>query len=157
MDEREMRRLSLELLETAEAAIVTTIDRDGCPETRAMFNLRRREQFPGLVVLFEGHEEDYLVYLTTNTSSKKVAHLAANPRASIYYCAAAEFRGLLLKGVLEPVTEANERARVWQPGWERYYPGGVNDPDHTVLKLRPASVRYYHQLRVADFPIRDRA
>ena len=27
-----------------------------------------------------------------------------------------------------------------------YYPGGVHDPDHTVLRLRPMTAKYYHQL-----------
>jgi phosphatidylethanolamine-binding protein (PEBP) family uncharacterized protein len=55
----------------AEAAYVTTIDPDGFPQTRAMFNLRRKEQFPGLASLFKDHQYDFLVYFTTNTSSLK--------------------------------------------------------------------------------------
>ena len=29
------------------------------------------------------------------------------------------------------------RHALWNEGWERYYPGGPDDPDHTVLCLRP--------------------
>jgi general stress protein 26 len=71
MENIEAQRLSLELLETAEAAYVTTIDPDGFPQTRAMFNLRRKEQFPGLAALFKDHQKDFLAYFTTNTSSPR--------------------------------------------------------------------------------------
>jgi general stress protein 26 len=146
MDEKDARGLSLELMEIAEAAYVTTIDPDGFPQTRAMFNLRRKEQFPGLAVLFKDHQNDFLVYFTTNTSSPKIGHVKKNAKVAAYYCKANEFRGLMLTGKMEIVSERAEKERVWQKGWERYYPGGVHDPDHTVLRLRPLAAKYYHQL-----------
>ncbi len=154
MNKQEALRLSVNLLETAEAAIVTTIDSDGFPQTRAMFNLRRTEQFPGLAALFEEHRDDYLVYLTTNTSSSKIVHIKQNPKAAVYYCKAEEFRGLMLSGEMEIVTDRVEKGRVWQKGWELYYPAGVHDPDHTVLRLRPLTVKYYHQLNFFTFDLR---
>ena len=54
MTEAEGKKLSIELMEIAEAAYVSTIDPNGFPQTRAMFNLRRKSQFPGLVRLFAG-------------------------------------------------------------------------------------------------------
>lgn len=154
MNQQEAKRLSLELLETAEAAIVTTIDPEGFPQTRAMFNLRRKEQFPGLAGLFRKHQDDFLVYFTTNTSSPKTAQLRVNPRVSVYYCQPAEFRGLMLSGEMEIVTDGKEKESVWQQGWEMYYPGGVHDPDHTVLRLVPRAAKYYHQLQFFHFNLR---
>lgn len=151
MNEQEARRLSLELMEIAEAAYVTTIDPDGFPQTRAMFNLRRKEQFPGLYELFKKHKDDFLVYLTTNTSSGKIAHIRENPKVAIYYCKPSEWRGLLLAGEIEIVTDKKIKEEIWQEGWEMYYPGGPDDPDHTVLCLRPMLARYYHQLNFANF------
>ena len=154
MNQQEAKRLSLELLETAEAAIVTTIDPEGFPQTRAMFNLRRREQFPGLAGLFKKHQDDFLVYFTTNTSSPKTAQIKVNPRVSVYYHKPSEFRGLMLSGEMEIVTDRKEKESVWQPGWEMYYPGGVHDPDHTVLRLVPLAAKYYHQLRFFRFDLK---
>jgi general stress protein 26 len=139
-------KLSIELMEIAEAAYVTTIDPDGFPQTRAMFNLRREEQFPGLAALFKDHRDDFLVYFTTNTTSPKIDHIKKNPKVSIYYCKPGEFRGLMLSGEMETVTDLAEKEKIWQEGWEMYYPGGVHDPDHTVLRLRPMAAKYYHQL-----------
>ncbi len=154
MNRQEAKRLSLQLLETAEAAIVTTIDPDGFPQTRAMFNLRRREQFPGLAGLFKKHRDDFLVYFTTNTSSPKTAQIKVNPRVSVYYHKPSEFRGLMLSGEMEIVTDSNVKESVWQPGWEMYYPGGVHDPDHTVLRLVPLVAKYYHQLQFFHFDLK---
>lgn len=47
MDEKAAKKLSLELMEIGETAILTTIDKDGFPKTRAMLNLRSRAQYPG--------------------------------------------------------------------------------------------------------------
>lgn len=154
MNEKEAASLSLELMETAETAIVTTVDPAGFPQTRAMFNLRGREQFPGLASLFASHRNDFLVYFTTNTSSPKIAHIKQNPRVAVYYCIASEFRGLMLSGEMEIVADRAEKEQVWQKGWERYYPGGVHDPDHTVLRMRPMAAKYYHQLNFFNFDLR---
>jgi len=151
------QRLSLDLLETAEAAFVTTIDPDGFPQTRAMFNLRRKEQFPGLAGLFKDHQDDFLVYFTTNTSSPKIEHIKKNPKVSIYYCKPGEFRGLMLSGEMAVVTDRSEKEHVWQKDWEMYYPGGMHDPDHTVLRLRPMTAKYYHQLDLFHFDLKGKA
>ena len=154
MDGKDAKRLSLELMEIAEAAYVTTIDKDGFPYTRAMFNLRRKEQFPGLYELFKKHQEDFLVYLTTNTSSSKIAHIKKNPKVSIYYCKPSEWRGLMLGGEVEIVTDKAIKEPIWQGGWEMYYPGGPHDPDHTVLCLHPIFAKYYHQLNFFNFELK---
>ena len=151
MDEKEARLLSIELMEIAEAAYLTTIDRDGFPQTRAMFNLRRKEQFPGLSELFNKHQDDFLIYFTTNTSSSKMVQIKTNPKVSIYYCKPNEWRGLMLSGEIEIVTDKEIKETIWQEGWEMYYPKGVHDPDHTILCLRPIIARYYHQLNFAQF------
>ncbi len=156
MDAQNAKRLGLELMEIAEAAFVTTVDPEGFPQTRAMFNLRRKEQFPGLAALFKEHEDDFLVYFTTNTSSPKIGHIRMNPKVSVYYCLAGEFRGLMLSGVIEIVTDRREKEKVWQQGWVMYYPGGVHDADHTVLRLRPMTAEYYHQLDRFHFDLRSK-
>jgi len=148
MDLATAHALAADLITRAEAAIVTTLA-NGRPQTRAMFNLRRRGQFSGLAPFFDRHGDGYTVYLTTNTSSPKVAEVRANPAVSIYYAVPQEFLGLMLGGDLEIVTDRAIRELLWQPGWERYYPQGPQDPDHTVLRLRPTEAKLYHQLQFA--------
>ena len=138
MDKRETRQWALMLMETADAAYLTTIDGDGFPQTRAMLNLRNRRQWPALVEVFQGHESDLLLYFSTNTSSAKMTQIRANPKVSVYFCRPGEFHGLMLTGTIEIVTDRPLKRRLWQAGWERYYPHGVDDPDYTLLRLVPA-------------------
>ena len=135
MQQTEIKRICLELLKTAPAAYVTSIGADGYPYTRAMFNLRNVEQFPSQSAFLEG--QGFTILLSTNTSSLKVAQMEQNPRVSIYYCQPSHFQGLMLSGNIEIVQEQGIRHALWENGWERYYPQGMDDPDYTVLRLQP--------------------
>ena len=85
MDVKAQKTASVELMETAPAAYLTTNGPGGYPHTRAMLNLRNREQYPGQVALFAGHGEDLLVYFTTNTGSQKLRQIQADPRVIAAY------------------------------------------------------------------------
>lgn len=137
MDEQEIRQMCLELLKTAKAVYVSTIDENGFPHTRAMFNLRNKAMFPKIASMFKDHQQDFMVLLTTNTSSSKAKQLSANPAVSLYYCTPEKWKGLMLGGEIEFVHDAEVKRRLWQEGWERYYPKGYDDPDHTVLQTFP--------------------
>jgi len=147
MNENEAKRLSLKLMESTWAAYLTTIDADGFPQTRAMDNLRNKKRFPKLAKVFQGHEDDFWVLFSTNTSSAKMNQLKRNPAVSVYYCKPKEFRGLMLSGLMEIVTDPDLKKAIWHDYWVKYYPKGVKDPDYTVLSLHPQKARYYHQLK----------
>ena len=149
MDMNDLASHARDLLEIAEAVYVTTVDRHGRPQTRAMFNLKNRVQFPGLRSFFDDSCLAYETWFTTNTSSGKVGDLVGNRAVSAYYCWPNQFRGLMLGGDMEIIADPGEKARIWQDGWELYYPLGAVDPDYTVLRLRPTQVKYYHQLNSA--------
>lgn len=143
----ELRSSALDLLRLAETACVTTLNEAGHPDTRAMFNLRNARQFPGLAGLFARHGDDFATFFTTNTASGKVAAIQRNPVVSAYYCLPSQWRGLMLGGEVAILQDRELKEQVWQTGWERYYPQGCHDPDHTVLVFRPTRVKYYHQMR----------
>lgn len=125
------------LMEVADRAYLTTQAQDGYPHARAILNLRNPTAYPHLAELFDAHRTDFLVYVTTNASSAKVGQIRTNPHGSVYYCHPKRFRGVLLVGDLEVVDDSALRHVLWTNGWEIYYPGGPDDPDHTVLRLSP--------------------
>ena len=153
MNETEAKILGRQLMEVSEMAYLTTVQPDGYPHTRALWNLRNRKMFGRLWPFFKKHNEDYLILFGTNTSSNKVAHIRANPKVSVYYCDPGDYRGLTLIGdaVIEDGMEIKEA--LWDPDWTFYYPGGIEDPDFSVISLRPIKARYYHRLEVCDFEI----
>jgi len=151
LSDREIKKVSLELLESADAAYVTTIDQEGYPQTRCMFNLRNRQKFPKLIELFETHKDDFMVLFTTNTSSAKISHIKKNPAVCVYYCKSEEFHGLMLSGNVEIVDDHRIREQLWHEGWKRYYPMGANDPDHTVLRFLPVKAKGWYKGRAFKF------
>lgn len=93
------------------------------------------------------------VWFSTNTSSSRVSHFRADPRACVYFVDTAEYRGLLLLGTMEVLADHVSRARVWRPGNEVYYPQGVDDPDHSVLRFTATRANYYEGLRNVWFDV----
>ena len=141
MEEKEIKQESLKLMETADTAYLATVDGDGFPQVRAMGNLRNKEQYPALSGMFEGHESDFLIYITTDTASGKFAQIKANPKVSVYFCDSKKIKGLLLIGQIELVTDKEVKKQLWQDGWEMYYPGGVDGDEYNIFRLLPMYVK----------------
>ena len=143
MNEKELRAACLELMATAEAVYISTVEADGYPRIRAMLNLRNRSQYPDHVHLYDGHDDDFMVYVSTNTSSRKRKEIEANPRIGLYYCKPTAFFGMSLVGDVEVVEDPKIKEAVWVDGWEVYFrtTGRPDDPDYTLLRLYPKSAR----------------
>ena len=153
MSEDELKKMAIQLIETSKAVFVTTIDITGYPQTRAMFNLRNKELWPKLIPLFRDHKEDFMALFTTNTSSTKITDIRNNSAVSIYYCNPDEWRGMMLSGNIEIVDDPDLKKSVWHDGWEKYYPTGHDDPDHTVLRIFPTAGRGWNQSTTYQFDL----
>ena len=58
-----------------------------------------------------------------------------------------------VKELREVLQDAESRQRLWRDGYERYYPGGVDDPDYTDLRFKASSGHYYNALTKASFDL----
>ena len=125
---------------------LTTIDKNGFPATRAMLNLRNKQEYPHLIALYALEENPLTVYLTTNTSSEKYSEIQQNAKACLYYCQEHVFHGILLQGTVEIVTDNELRQKAWLKGWEIYYPAG--DSDYTLLRFVPGTLKTYSNFSV---------
>ena len=146
MNFEEVKHECLKLMQESKAAYLTTIDQNGAPITRAMLNLRNKEQFPEFSSFFNKQENKFLIYISTNTSSSKVAHIKKNPNINVYFCDPDDFKGVMLGGKAEVVENKRFRHEIWLDWWTKYYPEGVDDPDYTLLRLDPKNLRYYYRL-----------
>ncbi len=151
MDEKEVRKTSLELMESSKAAYLTTIDSEGYPITRAMFNLRNKEQFPELSEFFSEQDNKFVIYISTNTSSSKIDHIQKNPKISVYFCEPEDFKGIMFGGEAETIDDIEIKQKLWLDGWTKYYTKGLEDPDYTLLKLIPKTARFYYKLNKVQF------
>jgi general stress protein 26 len=133
-------------MESASFVELTTIDSQGFPSTRAMLNLRNRERYPKLQELYGAENNPLTVYLTTNTGSEKIREIAENGKSCLYFCRPESFHGILLRGTVEHVTDKAFKRKVWQDGWEIYYPAGGED--YSVLRFIPDKLKTYASFQV---------
>ena len=122
------------IIDNAKTAYISSIDPDGFPNTKAMLAVRKRE---GITTL----------WFTTNTSSMRVAHYRANPKACAYFCDTRFFRGVQLLGTMDVCEDAEAKQMIWRDGDQQYYPLGVTDPDYCVLKFTATKGRYYSNFK----------
>jgi general stress protein 26 len=131
------KKLFETIIEKAPAVILTTMDENNCPKTRAMLNLPENtlEQ----------------IWFTTNTSSEKLEQIKNNNKANAYFCIPNTWTGLLLVGKIKILDDMKVKKNIWKQGWEMYYSKGVNDPDYTVLCFETQSIEYYSDLKKQKF------
>ena len=128
------------LADKQSVAFVASVDGDGFPCVKAMNAPRKREEIRTF-------------WLSTNTSTVRVEQYRADPKASVYFYDRRFFRGVMLYGTMEVLTDSASKEMIWQAGDDLYYPLGVTDPDYCVLKFTAVKGRYYSNFKSEDFEI----
>ena len=128
------------LIDKQSVAFIASVDGEGFPNCKAMLPPRLRE---GIRVF----------YFTTNTSSRRVAQYRQDPKACIYFYDKRFFRGVMLRGTMEVLTDAHSKELIWRPGDTMYYKGGVTDEDYCVLRFTADCGRYYSNFSSEDFSV----
>ncbi|WP_200814957.1 pyridoxamine 5'-phosphate oxidase family protein [Scatolibacter rhodanostii] len=128
------------LIDKQKTAYISSVDEEGFPNTKAMLAPRKREGI-------------HTFYFTTNTSSKRVSQYRNNSKACLYFCDRRFFRGVMLKGIMEVLEDAESKEMIWQTGDTIYYSLGVTDPDYCVLKFTACEGRFYQNFKSEDFEI----
>ncbi|MCL2654084.1 MAG: pyridoxamine 5'-phosphate oxidase family protein [Coriobacteriia bacterium] len=126
------------LIDKQTVSLISSVDNEGFPNTKAMLPPRKRAGIR-------------YFWFTTNTSSLRVSHYRADPHACIYFFDKRFFRGVMLRGTMEVLEDAESKQMIWQEGDTQYYPQGVTDPDYCVLKFTAQSGRYYANFKSEDF------
>ncbi len=153
MELEEAKKMGLELMETSKAAYLTTIDPEGFPITRAIFNLKNKEQFPEFSRFFQKQSDEFLIFISTNTSSSKTVHIKKNPAICVYYCDTEDFKGFMLGGLADIITDLEIKKEIWLDWWNKYYLKGVEDPDYSLIRLHPTHARFYYKLNQLNFEL----
>ena len=135
-----IKELIAQMADKQPIAYISSVDQEGFPWTKAMLKPRKRE---GIKTF----------YFTTNTFSIRVAQYNANPKASIYFCDAKGFKGMMLRGTMEVLTDAKSKEMIWRDGDTQYYPGGVTYPNYCVLKFTATDGRFYSDFYPRSFVI----
>lgn len=128
------------MLDKQKICFISTVDKDGFPNTKAMLSPRKREGIK-------------TIYFSTNTSSQHVAQYRENPKACVYVCDRRFYCGAMISGTMQVLEDAEHKEMLWQAGDIMYYPKGVTDPDYCVLKFSAANGRYYRNFKSEDFEV----
>lgn len=137
---RDVEKTIGNIIDKQGVSFIGSIDKDGFPNMKAMLPPRRRE---GLKTF----------YFTTNTSSMRVSQYLENNHACIYFCDRRFFRGVMLRGTMEVLTDSASKELIWKEGDTMYYPEGVTDSDYCVLRFTASSGRYYSNFHSENFPV----
>ena len=137
---QELEHALTSLICRADMTLVSSVDPEGFPITKAMLPPRERE---GVRVF----------WFSTNTSSQKVQAFRQNPKASLYFVDRAAFCGASFTGTMEVLEDPAAKERLWQQGDTLFYPTGVTDPDYCVLRFTAIRGRYYSDLHSQDFSL----
>lgn len=128
------------IIDKQKTAFIGSIDNEGFPNIKAMLQPRKRE---GIRTL----------WFTTNTSSMRVAQYRNHAQACVYFCDTRFFKGVMLRGTMEVLTDTDSKKDIWRDGDEIYYPQGVTDSDYCVLRFTAIDGRYYSNFHSESFNI----
>jgi general stress protein 26 len=126
------------LIDKVNISIISSVDSEGFPNTKAMLPPRMREGIKH-------------IYFSTNTSSMRVNQYIDNLKACLYFYDKRFFKGVMLKGTIEVLQDSESKLKIWRDGDERYYPKGVTDPDYCVLRFTTKNGRFYSNFKSEDF------
>ena len=120
---------------------ISCIGSDGYPLTKAVLPVKRYRK---------SLDE---IYFCTNTSSKFAEAVSKNPKANVYfYTRKLIWKGCMLKGNMEIVTDVATKEKCWENKYKNAYPGkSPACPDFCVLRFTPTSGRFYRWFKIDDF------
>ena len=128
------------LIDKQGFSIISSIDENGFPNTKAMLPPVKRE---GIKTF----------YWHTNSPSMRIKHFRNNPKACIYFFDKRFFRGVMLKGAMEVLEDKKIKKEIWKDEFSMYYKGGMDGGDFIILKFTAESGRYYSNFNSEDFKI----
>ena len=139
MEKEQAIQDALALADDATIAMLGTNGDNGYPNIKAMIKMEN-----------EGLKT---IWFSTNTSSKRVAQLKRDSKVCVYFVDMDQWKGLMLVGTIEVLQDMESRQRLWRPGYEKYYPLGIADPDYSVLRFTTQWGNYYHALSNVSFEV----
>jgi len=123
--------------------IITCVGADGYPLTKAVVPGKYRNSIKE-------------IFFCTNTSSKFAQEITNNQNSSVYFFSKILFswKGCMLKGNMEIVSDMELKKKYWQNLYKDAYPEkSYTDPDFCVLKFSTISGRFYSNFTIEDFVV----
>jgi general stress protein 26 len=117
------------LIHGSKLAMLTTTAPDGTLISRPM--AVQETGFDGTLWFFTEH------------SSRKVAHIAAQPQVNVTVSAPLSATWVSLTGTGTEVDDPARKRELWNAGVEAWFPNGPDDPNIRLLKVEATSAEYW--------------
>jgi general stress protein 26 len=108
LDRESLIATAREIMKTARYCALITLDSAGRPDARTM------DPFPP--------DEQMIVWLGTNSKSRKVAEIRRNHRVTLYYFDRDAQAYVTISGLARIVSDPKEKAKHWKDEWKNFYP-----------------------------------
>jgi general stress protein 26 len=135
MDCKELAKNAAEVIKACGVGVLTTTDPQGYTQSRVMANL--------------GIDDDMTTYFATARDTAKCAHIAGNPKVSVFWFMPESWRQAHLKGEAIVTDEKSLRQRFWNDEYQKYFPGGVDDPTFVLRVIKPKKLTYAANMEAA--------
>jgi general stress protein 26 len=110
-------------MDTVRYCALVTVDSTGYPHVRMMDPFQP--------------DDNMIVWLGTNRNSRKVQEIRNNPRVALFYADDKGTGYVSIIGKAGLVDDAEMKAELWKPGWERFY---KNKDDYILIKVIPGKL-----------------
>ncbi len=114
------------VMQAAGYCALITLDSEGRPQARAM------EPFPP--------GADLSVWMATHATTRKIAEIEADRRATLYYFDREGGGYVTLLGQARVVRDAEAKARLWKPEWNDFYDAANRGDDYVLIEFLPHRV-----------------
>ena len=142
MNNLDTKKQAEKLFKKVDTFILSCVDSDGYPMTKAVVPNRHRESLNEM-------------YFATNTSSRFANAVVNNSKASVYfYNRGISWKGCYLKGEMEIIDDMTLKEKHWDDKYkDAYEEKSFTDPDYCLIKFIPRSGRLYADYTLEDFEI----
>jgi len=117
------------LIKDVEIAMLTTTQADGKLVSRPLGTQQ---------VEFDGD-----LWFATEADSEKVAEIKANPRVNVAYASSGGNTYVSVSGRASIVADKAKIAELWSPAMNLFFPGGKDDPNLRLIRVRAESAEYW--------------
>lgn len=118
-----------ELIHGIRFAMLTTTARDGSLHSRPMATQESR---------FDGD-----LWFFTGLASHKVEDILERPQVNVAFADPSRQRYVSVVGQAELVDDPARKRELWSPAMKAWFPGGIDDPDLGLLRVRPSQADFW--------------
>jgi len=123
-EEQKIINLSKEIIKETYFATLITVDKNGQPRARVM------EPFEP--------DNNYIIWLTTNPKSRKVAQLNNNSKATLHYFDKKNLGYVSLMGNAFLINDEVIKSQKFKDGWDNFYKNQKDD--YLLIKFIPKTL-----------------